>query len=327
VRRTEPHLTIAELRGVLLGTASFLGDCLTPASDQKPDTVDPVLCIVAALAIIKEAVYEFLGIEDPPDPNFMQVALGVATPAPPGGLRCAKTVRKSDCAAATTAFRTWLAALTVNAEASRQAGVTLNRYTGAAQAKSVPGVLLQAAAVKAYNGLIVSTKTAQHAAGVALGIALRKAHLDRLPTRSQFQARAKQLSTSKGYPRKFIQQLIAAGVITSAADLDAVLSIPKSPVPYMSPSQALSVPLPTTESAAIWRTMTVKDMALLIRALIAQKAVPAVFGDTLLNELRAIAAAPSAAARKPLIAKLVTDASALSGPAGILLAAGAGGLS
>jgi hypothetical protein len=73
--------------------------------------------------------------------------------------------------------------------------------------------------------------------------------------------------------------------------------------------------------------MTVKDMALLIRALIAQKAVPAVFGDTLLNELRAIAAAPSAAARKPLIAKLVTDASALSGPAGILLAAGAGGLS
>jgi hypothetical protein len=325
--RSEAHITAADLRIILVGTATFLGDCLTPSAGQKPETVDTVLCYVAALAIIREALIEYGLLQDPPDPNFMQVALGVAAPLPPGGFKCPKAVRKGDCAVVAAALRKYLTALTVSAEAAGELGTTVNRFSGAVEAESLPGALLQSAARKAYVGLTVSTKAAQQAAGVALGAALRKAHLDRAPTRSRFQALVKKLSTSKGYPRQVIQRLIASKVITSAADLDAMISaVWTSPVPYVSPSRALSVPLPTSASIEYWRTTTVKDLAVLIRGLVAQKAVPAVFGDTLLNELRAVAAAPSADARKPLIAKLVTDAAALSGPAGILLAAGAGGL-
>jgi hypothetical protein len=124
-----------------------------------------------------------------------------------------------------------------------------------------------------------------------------------------------------------IQRLIADRVITSAADLDAMLENITTPVSYAPLSVALSLRLPSSASAALWRTTTVKDLAVLIRGLVGQNAVPASFGNTLLDELRSIATAPTADARKPLIAKLVSDATALSGPAGILLAAGASGLS
>jgi hypothetical protein len=326
--KKQAGITAAELRIVLVGTASFLGDCLTPSEGIGPgaSATDPVLCFVAAQAIITEALAEYKLYLDPPDPNFMQVTLGVASRVPPGGFRCSTTVKRSDCAAVTAAVRRFLVALTANAEASRGSGVTLERYSGAVQAHSVPGAFLQSAAQKAYAGLTVSTKAAQQAAGVALGLALRKAHLERLLTRTQFQARVTKLRTSNGFPRQFIQRLIAAKTITSTADLDAWLSTFKRPVPYMSPSQALSRPLPTAASAALWRTMTVKDLAVLIRGLVAQGALPAAFGNTLLGELRTIANAPSAEARKPLIAKLAADCGAITGPAGVLLAAGTNGL-
>jgi hypothetical protein len=136
----------------------------------------------------------------------------------------------------------------------------------------------------------------------------------------------KKLSTSKGYSRQLIQRLIADKQIASAADLDAILPEIMTSVPYLSLSRALSLAVPSSGSAALWRTTTVKDFAVLIRGLVAQNAVPAATGDTLVVELRAIANATSADARKPLIAKLATDAGAVSGPAGILLAAGANGL-
>ena len=312
--KAQAGITARELRSILVGVAVFLGDCLTPSEGLGSSTTDPVLCFVAAQAIITEALAEYKLYLDPPDPNFMQVTLGVASRVPQGGFRCAKTVKKTDCAAVTAALRKYLVALTANAEASRGSGVTLERYSGAVQAHSVPGALLQSAAQKAYAGLTVSTKATQQAAGVALGLAVRKAHLERLPTRTQFQARVTKLRTSKGLPRQFIQRLIAAKTIASAADLDAWLSTFKSPVPYMSPSQALSRPLPTAASTALWRTMTVKDLAVLIRGLVAQGALPAAFGNTLLGELRTIANAPSAEARKPLIAKLARTAVRLRAP-------------
>jgi hypothetical protein len=95
----------------------------------------------------------------------------------------------------------------------------------------------------------------------------------------------------------------------------------------MSSAQALSRPLPTAASAELWRTTTVKDLAVLIRGLAAQGALPAASAGTLLGELRKIATAPSAEARKPLIGKLAADCAAITGPAGVLLAAGANGLS
>jgi hypothetical protein len=195
--KAQAGITAAELRLVLVGVASFLGDCLTPVDGGTgASATDPVLCFVAAQAIITEALAEYKLYLDPPDPNFMQVTLGVASRVPQGGFRCSKTVKKGDCAAVTAALRRYLVALTANAEASRGSGVTLERYSGAVQAHSVPGALLQSAAQKAYAGLTVSTKAAQHAAGVALGLALRKAHLDRLLTRVQYQARVTKLTTS-----------------------------------------------------------------------------------------------------------------------------------
>jgi hypothetical protein len=72
--------------------------------------------------------------------------------------------------------------------------------------------------------------------------------------------------------------------------------------------------------------MTYKDLAALIRGLAGQDAVPAATANALIEELRQIANTASADARKPLLATLVKDAGAVSGPAGILLAAGASGL-
>jgi hypothetical protein len=325
--KKEAGLTLAELRAVLVGTASFLGDCLTPTDGTSGDSTDPVLCFVAAQAIITEAIAEYKKFKDPPDPNFMQVALGVPAAVPPGGYKCPKTAKKGDCAAVNAALRKYLTALNVNAQAMWAGAVTLERFAGAMQANSVPGALLQAAAQKAYAGLIVSTKAAQQAAGVALGLTLRRTRLDRRPTRRQFQARLKMLSTSKGYPRQVIQRLIADKQIGSAADLDAILKEVMTSAPYVSVSRALSLAVPSSASAALWRTTTVKDLAALIRGLVTQNAVPAANGDAFLDQLRAIANAADANARKPLIAKLVTDTAAISGPAGILLSAGAGGLS
>ena len=87
----------------------------------------------------------------------------------------------------------------------------------------MPGALLQAAAQKAYAGLIVSTMAAQQAAGTALALTLRKTHLDHRPTKTQVQAYVKRLSTSKGIPRQVLERLIADHQIGSAADLDAIL--------------------------------------------------------------------------------------------------------
>jgi hypothetical protein len=322
--KAEAGLDAADLKTVLVGTASFLGDCLDPGGGSS--TTDPVLCFVAAQAIITEALHEYKRWKDPPDPNFMQVALYVPKQVPAGTFRCPKSTSKGGCVAVNAAFRRWLSALAAGAAAARGNGVTVERFSGAVVGHSVPGAQLQAAAEKAYAGLTVSTKAAQRAAGVALGLALRNAHLDRLPTKSQFQARVKRMSTSKGYSRGLIQRLVADRVITSAADLDAMLKNITTPVSYVPLSVALSLRLPLSVSAALWRTTTVKDLAVLIRGLVGQSAVPASFGNTLLDELRTIAATPTPDARKPLIAKLVTDATALSGPAGILLAAGAGGL-
>ena len=323
--KKEGGITLAQLRSILVGTATFLGDCLTPTDGTSADTTDPVLCFVAAQSIITEALAEYKKFKDPPDTNFMQVALGVPASVPPGGFKCPRKAKKSDCAAVTAALRKYVAALNVNAQASWAGAVTLERFSGAVQAKSVPGALLQAAAQKAYAGLIVSTKAAQQAAGTALGRTLRRTHLERTSTRSRFQAHAKKLSSSKGLPTPLIARLIAGKQIASAADLDPILKGLTGP--YVSFSRAVTLPVPSTASASLWHTITVKDLALLIRGLIAQNAIQTSLGNPLLDELRAIANAPSAEARKPLIAKLVTDAAAVAGPAGILLAAGASGLS
>ena len=73
--------------------------------------------------------------------------------------------------------------------------------------------------------------------------------------------------------------------------------------------------------------MTYKDFAVLIRGLAGHNDIPAASANTLIEELRQIANTTSADARKPLLATLAKDAGAVSGPAGILLAAGAAALS
>jgi hypothetical protein len=318
---------LRNIRLIMVGTAVFLADCLTP-SDSGSDTTDPVLCYVAAQAIFTEMLSQYKYYKDPPDSNFMQVALGTPLAAPPGGYKCPKKAKKSDCAAVNAAFLKYRVALNANAQAMRGGAITLERFSGAVQANSVPGALLQAAAQKAYSGLIVSTMAAQQAAGTALALTLRKTHLDRRPTKSQFQANVKKLSTSKGIPRQVIQRLISDRQVGSAAELDQILKdvMASVTVPHVTLSRAFSLALPTAATAALWRSMTYKDLAALIRGLAGQNAVPAATADALIGELRQIANTASADARKPLLATLVKVAGTVPGPAGILLAAGANAL-
>ena len=67
---------LGHIRSIMVGTAVFLGDCLTPSEGSGPDTTDPVLCFVAAQAIFNEMIAQYKYYKDPPDPNFQQVALG-----------------------------------------------------------------------------------------------------------------------------------------------------------------------------------------------------------------------------------------------------------
>jgi hypothetical protein len=318
---------LRNIRSIMVGVAVFLGDCLTP-SEGGTATTDPVLCYVAAQAIFTEMLAEYKYYKDPPDPNFMQVALGVPVTAPPGGYKCPKKAKKSNCAAVNAAFLNYRVALNANAQAVGGGAITLERFSGAVQANSVPGALLQAAAQKAYAGLIVTTRAAQQAAGAALALTLRTTHLDRRPTKSQFQANVKKLSTSKGIPRQVIQRLISDHQIGSAADLDPILKdvMANVTMPHVTLSSAFGLALPTAATAALWRSMTFKEYAVLIRGLAGQDAVPTASASALIEELRQIANTASADARKPLLATLVKDAAAVSGPAGILLAAGANGL-
>lgn len=320
--------SIADLRSVLVGVSSFLGDCLTPSElvDGASSTTDPVLCFVAAQAILTEAINLYNQSKDPPDPNFQQVALGAPAPVPTGRITCSKKATKSNCALAAAAWRKYLEALNVNAQVMGADTITLNRFSGAVEAKSVPGALLQAAAQKAYAGLLVSTKAAQQAAGTALALTLRKTKLDARPTAALCAARKKKLSTSKGLPRQVIDRLIADKQIQAAADLDPILQ-GIAAVPCVPLSTGVGQALPTGPIAELWHSMTFKDLAVLIRGLGGQGAIPGPTVSTLIEQLRDVANA-AATSRKPLIDKLVKDAEALANkPAALLLSVGAAGLS
>ena len=266
--------------------------------------------------------------KDPPDPNFAQVALRSPTLVGSIVLRCPKRVTLRDCSALRSAALRFRNALSVSAAAATGAAITLNRFSGASQAKSVAGALLQAAAEKVYVGELASALAAQQSAERAFASAVRKARLDvRMDARS-VQATVKKLGSPTGVRSSIVSALVGAGVTSGGAELSQTLKIVLQGVPRtLTLSSALSTGRSTLALTALYRTLTPKDLAVLIRGLVGQGAVPASFANTMLDELRAIANTPTADARKPLIAKLATDATALSGPAGTLLAAGASGLS
>jgi hypothetical protein len=323
---------VKALRAYLMAIAIFYGQCFETDTEKTDEITDSaVICYFLVRMMLEDAIAQYTKNHDPPDPNFMQVALGIPVTPPAAGFRCPKRASKSACAAVNAAFAKYRAAVAVNTQVAGAEAITLNRFSGATQAHSVPGAQLQAAAEKAYSGLVVSTAAAQQAAGTALALTLRKTHLDVQRTKREFQATLKRASTSKGYPGQVIAQLISDHQIASAADLDPVLqgitALPNVPL-----STGVGQALPTAATAGVWRSMTPKELAVLIRGLVAQGAITGAAGTALLDELRTIATTSSADARKPLIAKLAQDAGAinagspLAGPAGILLAAGASGL-
>lgn len=259
--------------------------------------------------------------QDPPDPKFMEVTLPAATLARSITIRCPKRVARRDCEALKAATLRYRNALATTAAAATGSGITLERYSGAAQAGSAPGAVLQAAAEKAYAGELASALAAQQAAGGTLAAVLRKTRLDVRLNARDLQSVTKKLGSPNGLPQSFVSQLVAAGLTSGAAELSQTLKSALQGLPKtLVPSSTLGGTRSTAALTQLYRTLTFPELAALVRGLTDQGGVSTAARDTLINDLRQGVTAPTPEARTPAVDQFVKDAgSQVTGPAATLL--------
>jgi hypothetical protein len=263
-------------------------------------------------------------VRDPPDPNFMEVALSAPTLLHAVTVRCAKRVARRDCTALTAPLLRFINAVAKTAAATSGAATTLERFSGAAAAGSSPGVLLQSAAEKSYAGEVGSAFAEQQAAGRVLAAALRKARLDGPTNSRDLQAITKKLGSANGIPASIVSPLVAAGLTSGAAALSQIL---KSALQGLPKTIALTSFLGATTSTAalakFHRDLTFPGLAAVVRALAKQGAIAQGTGETLLNDLRAGVTATTTAARTAALALFVQHAAVAQPAPAALLTAGA----
>jgi hypothetical protein len=308
VTAAQKKQAITDIRLIMVGTATFLGDCLTP-SDTGSNTTDPVLCFVAAQAIFHEMLQLLKVYNDPPDPNFAKVALPSAS-FRTVQQKCLKRLASRDCASLRAAWLGYWAAVRTAAVASTGLGTSVERFAGAGEAHSVEGAFLQLAAEKAYAGAFATALTAQGAAGRALATTLDRLKLDAKPSASAIQALIKKLSTPSAIPKSVVSQLVASGSTHSAAELAETLAgllkgLPKT----MSLKSALRSSLSTSELNRLYRTLTLSDVQHLLKGLAAQGAISSALSKVLSSDLD-----------EHDVAGFVADAKQFPGPAAHLLA-------
>jgi hypothetical protein len=276
-----------------------------------------------------ELVLEGLKIaNDPPDPNFAQVALPSPRLVRSIAIRCPKRIARRDCSALTAAFLRYRNALATTATAATGAAITLERFSGASQAGSGPGALLQAAAEKAYSGELASALAAQQAAGRTLAAALRKTRLDLRLNARALQSLTKKLGSSNGIPPSIVSQLVADGATSGAAELSQTLKSALQGLPKtLSLSSTLGAGVSTAALTELYRTLTPQELAVLVRGLTSQGAVSSAAGEMLINDLRQAVTAATPEARTPAVDQFIKDAgSQVTGPAATLLTFAGGAL-
>ncbi len=280
---------------------------------------DSGLTKLYCLMMMEAVVSEYQVFQDPPDPNYAQVALPSPALVRSVAVTCPKRLSARDCAGLKTAVLRYVNALATTAAAASGAAITVNRYSGADEDGADAQELVQAVAEKAYAGELASALAAQQKAGGALAFLLRRTHIDTVLKAGVLHAAAAKLAAPKGVAKAFVDRLVAEGLASDATDLSQTLKTVLQGVPNVPLSSALGAGLPGASLTALYRSLTAPEVAVLVQGLAGQGAASGAASDKLIGDLRqAVAAAP--AARAPLYGQFVKDAgSQVKGPAATLL--------
>jgi hypothetical protein len=329
--KTEAHDRLGGETAVMAMMCALAVLLSLPAEAPDADALTQAFAIYQRLLCTEgiKVVLEDLQIaKDPPDPKFTEVTLPSPTLVRSITLRCPKRIARRDCDALKAALLRYRNALTTTAAAGTGAAITLNRFSGAGQAGSVPGAVLQSAAAKGYAGELALALAAQQAAERSLAAALRRTRLDLRLNARNVQSVVKKLGSPNGLPQSIVSRLVADGATTSAAELsqtlkEALQGLPKTLVL----SKVLGAAHPTAALRELNRTLTPPELAVLVRGLTNQGAVSTAAGDMLINDLRQAVTALTPEARTPAVDQFVKDAgSQVTGPAAKLLTIAGGAL-
>jgi hypothetical protein len=275
----------------------------------------------ACQVMIVLVLYEKVMVEDPPDPKFTEVALPSPTLTRSIALRCPKRVARRDCEALKAALLRYRNALATATAAATGTAISLNRFSGAGQAGSAPGAVLQSAAAKAYAGELALAVAAQQAPKRTLAAVLRKMRLELRLNARDVQSVVKKLGSPNGIPPSVVSRLVADGATTSAAALSQTLKnllqgLPKT----MALTRLLGAARSTAALTKLHKTLTFPELAALVRGLTDQGAVSTAARDMLINDLRQGVTALTPEARTPAVDQFIKDAgSQVTGPAATLL--------
>ncbi len=231
-------------------------------------------------------------VRDPPSAGYQRVVLPgspVQLGAPGGS--CPTRVTAAACAAVRAAAAKYATAAANAVVLGAVAAKTTNRFAGALRAKSVSGAFLQAAVGKVYAGELAQALAAQQSVGRALALALRSAGLD-APVSATAVKKALAQSRSKIFSSALLDKLVAEGVAaTPALARQQIMAQLNSLAGTLDPAAALSAPLPASAFTAQYRTITLSELAAIVKALSAQHAISRATGTTLHNDLVKVHAA------------------------------------
>jgi hypothetical protein len=294
-----------------------------PAAENEVSTVTFVALyyrFVCTQAIEQVFALNAILRADPPDGNFDEVAFPAQTSPPSHRVLCAKRVTRSTCARLTASAFAYEKALAATSAAALGLVTSVNRFGSATTAGSADGRLLQAGAAKAYAGELANALNAQHQAGRALAAVLRATRTDgRLSPRART-AVEKKLASAGSLPAWLTTPTAASGLVANASDLRKALAGALTGVPKtLSVTGTVAAGSAAAGLAQLQHSLTVYELAAVVRGLAAQGAIAHGTGDTLLNDLRAALTATTPAARTAAIALFVQHAAVAQAAPGALL--------
>jgi hypothetical protein len=259
---------------------------------------------------------------DPPDANFAEVAFPAQTSSPSVRVICPKRLTPRTCARVSAGALAYERALAATSAAALGLVSSLNRFGSATAAGSADARLLQAGAAKAYVGELANALNAQHRAGRALAALLRAMRLDARLNPQARVAVAKKLASPGGLPTWLLRATVSSGVVANASALrtalaTALLGVPKA----LSVGSALTAGSPAAGLTQFQHSLTVYELAAVVRALGKQGAIAQGTSETLLDDLRAALTATTPAARAALALFAQHASVAQPAPAALLTSA------
>jgi hypothetical protein len=273
-------------------------------------SADLLFACFTAMAVLADTAHV---ITDPADPAYRLVA---RPPPPqvstPGGT-CPASISPAACVSLLAARATYTNALAMTASVGQALAVTINRFAGARRARSVSGAFLQNAVGKIYAGELAGALASQQTAGAALAAQLRADHLDVALNGRATKALVSLAISPTVLSNALLDKLAGAGVTANRAQARRLLTGALTSLSgTLDLATALSGSLPGGASNKHYRSITLRELAGIVRALGAQHAVTGAASQTLIADL---AAAKSACANAPrrsaAMQTFITDAGVL----------------